>query len=168
MSLRLRPVDHTDPEPMSAMAARAFGSENVGRLVREHVELSLLDPRTRFDSELPALVKVEYYALEDPEDGATLGMIGLYSMEWTNRKIAYLGWFFVDPETHGKGVGRAAIEAIGERAKSLGKTDIRVEVDAADPGAIGFYEKCGFERETVVKSYFYEDVDMLLMRLRLV
>lgn len=165
MTVHLRPVNASDPDPMAAMSIRAFGSRSVGKLVREHVELSLLDPRTRLKSDLPALVKVEYFAIESPNDSTTLGMIGLYSMEWTNRNIAYLGWFFVDPETHGKGVGRAAIKAISELARSIGKTSIRVEVDAADPDATAFYEKCGFEKETVVKSYFYDDVDMLLMRL---
>ncbi len=167
MNVQLRPVNASDPEPMAAMSVRAFGSENVGKLVREHVELSLLDPRTRLDSALPALVKVEYFAIESPDSASALGMIGLYTMEWTNRNIAYLGWFFVDPDTHGKGVGRAAIEAISELARKHGKTSIRVEVDAADPDATAFYEKCGFEKETVVKSYFYDDVDMLLMRLAL-
>ncbi|MBX3119535.1 MAG: GNAT family N-acetyltransferase [Fimbriimonadaceae bacterium] len=165
MEIRLRPLTVSDADPMSEMSARAFDSQNVAKLVKEHIELSLTEPRPSFGSDKPALVRVEYFAIEDPADGIALGMIGLYSMEWTNREIAYLGWFFVDPNTHGKGIGRSAVEAISAMARGLGKTSIRVEVDAADPDAIGFYEKCGFVRETVVKSYFYEDVDMQLMRL---
>lgn len=48
---------------------------------------------------------------------------------------------FVAPEYHGKGTGRALLRHAGEKYGAL-----EVDVNEQNPGALRFYEKCGFVR----------------------
>ena len=53
----------------------------------------------------------------------------------------HLEALFVDPDQHGKGIGKALVhEALAAHP------DLTVDVNAQNPNALGFYEHLGFER----------------------
>lgn len=51
----------------------------------------------------------------------------------------YVGGLFVDPRSHGRGIGRALIEDAASRHRRL-----TVAVYEANTGALAFYRRCGF------------------------
>ena len=52
----------------------------------------------------------------------------------------------VVPNARGKGVGAALLEALLDRARAEGHETISLSVDRNNAGAIGLYERYGFER----------------------
>ena len=52
----------------------------------------------------------------------------------------------VVPNARGKGVGAALLEALLDRARAEGHETISLSVDRKNAGAIGLYERYGFER----------------------
>lgn len=73
----------------------------------------------------------------------------------------------VAPAAQGKGVGRALLDALLDRAHERGATSLLLEVRADNPAAIALYERRGFERIAVRRRYYQpDDVDAWVMRLR--
>ncbi|MGE5926499.1 MAG: N-acetyltransferase family protein [Gemmatimonadota bacterium] len=56
---------------------------------------------------------------------------------------------WVDPASHGKGIGRTLFARISEEAMRSGSTRVRIE---SDPHAAGFYERCGAFRVGTVPA----------------
>ena len=61
----------------------------------------------------------------------------------------FLEKLFVEPDQQGGGAGRALFDWSVERAGALGQREIIIE---ADPGAEGFYERCGAVRDGFAPS----------------
>ena len=76
--------------------------------------------------------------------GPPLGFIGLLppahdsAGDGTPAKVAML---FIDPDLHGRGMGRMLLRHAREAYGTL-----ELDVNEQNPGAIVFYEKCGFVR----------------------
>jgi GNAT superfamily N-acetyltransferase len=79
-------------------------------------------------------------------------------IEWDNEIIGYASYvvkdnnnptryrlnkLYVQPETHGKGIGRAIIQYIADEIKPLGGTTLELNVHKRNP-AVGFYKHMGF------------------------
>ncbi|WP_437374132.1 acetyltransferase [Inquilinus limosus] len=79
------------------------------------------------------LAAVELWVAAGP-DGAPEGFMGL-----DGAKVEML---FVDPDRHGRGIGRALLA----HAAAL-NGDLTLDVNEQNPGALAFYRRCGF-RET--------------------
>ncbi|MBN9234321.1 MULTISPECIES: acetyltransferase [Phyllobacteriaceae] len=93
-------------------------------LIEDDIQFFL--PRLR-DLHIPAL---EVHVAED-DNGRVLGFAGLDG--------ANLEMLFIDPEQHGRGVGRLLVDhAVGL------KGPLNVDVNEQNPGALAFYLKCGF------------------------
>lgn len=71
--------------------------------------------------------------------GQVLGLSALL-LEGDQAEIEHL---WVDPEAHGRGVGRQLLEALISAARAQGAR--RVEI-LSDPYAVGFYERMGARR----------------------
>lgn len=83
----------------------------------------------------------------------------------TNSHVAELA-IAVSADCRGTGVGRALLEAAGERALAQGKRKLYLRVLSTNAGAISFYKKCGFiEQGRLVEEFFINGryVDDLLM-----
>ncbi|WP_225770179.1 acetyltransferase [Inquilinus sp. Marseille-Q2685] len=76
------------------------------------------------------LAAVELWVAAVP-DGAAEGFMGL-----DGAKVEML---FVDPDRHGRGIGRALLS----HAAAL-KGMLTLDVNEQNPGALAFYRKCGF------------------------
>jgi GNAT superfamily N-acetyltransferase len=61
----------------------------------------------------------------------------------------------IEPSARGKGVGTRLLEAVDERARDLGRTEIILEVIDANPRAKALYERHGYRTVTTVTSAWY-------------
>ncbi len=70
-----------------------------------------------------------------------------------------IGGLFVDPKSHSKGIGTALVNYVGQFHDNL-------EVEVFRDNKIGkpFYEKIGF---TVIKEYFMEGADQIVLRMKM-
>ncbi|MFM1794349.1 MAG: hypothetical protein RL642_734 [Bacteroidota bacterium] len=79
-------------------------------------------------------------------------------IEWDNEPIGYASYvvkdandpsryrlnkLYVQPETHGKGIGRAILQYIADEIKPLGGSILELNVHKRNP-AVGFYKHMGF------------------------
>ena len=70
-------------------------------------------------------------------NGEILGFIG--TTPPAEKKYAQVEMLFVDAVIHGQGVGKALLRHVADRYGPL-----EVDVNEQNPGALAFYEKCGF------------------------
>ncbi len=103
--------------------------------------------------------RVTYYLRRDPEgsmvaelDGAVVGFMladvraGEFGIEEKTGWIEVLG---VDPDQAGRGVGRALAEAILEHYRAGGVQSVRTMVDRSMPDVEAFFQRLGFELDTL-------------------
>lgn len=76
------------------------------------------------------------------EHGVSVGHIGLVLPGPTVARVVRV---IVDPGQRGRGLGRQLMEAVIDRAASLGVTTLTLNVVAANATAIGLYSSLGFE-----------------------
>lgn len=86
------------------------------------------------------------------KDNKVIGFISLMENE--------VGAIFVDPEFHGKGIGRALME----HAKSL-REFLELYVFKENKIGRNFYEKCGFK---FVSEHLHEETGFMQLRLKLI
>ena len=115
-----------------------------------------------FWSEL-AHPETRWYVVAQDGAGALLGYAGLLlpGSEADVQTIAVL------PRAQGRGVGRALLSGLVERAVSGGATGLLLEVRADNVPAIALYTSAGFERIAIRRRYYQPgDHDAHVMRLR--
>lgn len=62
---------------------------------------------------------------------------------------AYLGFMYVEPAHRGKGINKMIIEVLEQWSRSLGITEMRLEVYIGNTPAIHAYEKAGFGKHMI-------------------
>ena len=62
------------------------------------------------------------------------------------RRPAELNQLYVDSSQHGRGLGRALLDACADRARAEGCDVLWLGVWERNPNAIGFYERLGFRK----------------------
>lgn len=82
------------------------------------------------------------------------GIVGVVVVSYriaisSGARFASVEELVVEPASRGKGVGRALLEAVGERCAA--RRISYVEVQAVDEKARSFYEACGYEVEEGAK-----------------
>ena len=93
------------------------------------------------------------YVYED--NGELTGMFKLIPLSYRTDHIAYLGGLAIHPSFAGKGLGGKMMSEIIGLARSQGFLRIELSVATINERAIHLYEKCGFEREGVLRKYSY-------------
>lgn len=101
-------------------------------------------------------------------DQQKAGMFKLIPLQHRTSHIAYLGGVAIAPEFAGQGVGTAMIKLILEFARRRRIKRIELSTSVDNQRAAHLYEKCGFQREGILREYTYlfsEDrfVDEVLM-----
>ena len=86
-----------------------------------------------------------------------------FAMVWRDpdEREFYIWRFMVDARFQGKGIGRRALELLLDEARVDGVDEVKLSVVPGVRGAMGFYERFGFEPTGVVEGGQEE------MRLRL-
>lgn len=123
--LRIRPSDSRDLHRLFEIWSGAVDAT--------HQFLSAVDR-----AEIAALVRDGYLpsarlAVAADENDLPLGFMGLTG--------SHIDALFVDPERHGRGIGRALVRHAQAQASLL-----TVDVNEQNRGATEFYERLGFER----------------------
>ncbi len=74
----------------------------------------------------------------------------------------------VDPENRRLGVGRQLFDALAAELRTLGVSEIRLEVRVSNLAAIAFYRSVGFAQTGLRRRYYTDPIeDALQMRLTL-
>ncbi|WP_416342423.1 ribosomal protein S18-alanine N-acetyltransferase [Isoptericola peretonis] len=103
-------------------------------------------------------------AVYGPGPKPVVGYAGL----WFDGDVAQVMTIGVDPYYQRHGVGRALLEALIERARTLRAGAVLLEVRVDNGPALALYERFGFERIGLRKRYYQpEDKDAFTMRLDL-
>lgn len=69
----------------------------------------------------------------------------------------------VAPDHREKGIAKALMESMHEKAKALGAQRVLLEVRVSNAKAIGLYEKYGYHRYGVRERYYADGEDAYLM-----
>ena len=97
-----------------------------------------------------------------------VGMFKLIQLKHRTSHIAYLGGVAIDPAFAGKGLGQTMMQEIISLGASKNLKRIELSTGVHNLRAAALYEKCGFEREGILRNYTYlkqEDryIDEILM-----
>ena len=166
---------------MPSIRLRAFEREDLDQVIQwvndESVTRNLSDafiyPVSRSD-ELKWLESValanhreKVFAIEK-ETGSLIGSVGLHNLNWVERK-GELGILIGEKSCWGRGYGREAILAILHIAfNKMNLHRVYLRVFENNQRAIQLYEKCGFQREGLLREDHYyagEYVNTLIMGL---
>src|SRR5690348_5721039 len=82
-----------------------------------------------------------------------VGMFKFIPLKHRNSHIAYLGGLAIDPAHNGKGYGLEMLQEIIHLGKSKNLLRIELSVAVANSMAIALYEKCGFQKEGVLRKF---------------
>ena len=87
-------------------------------------------------------------AMPDPDEPGKLGVRTMY----------------LDPDTTGRGDGRALMEAVVARIASLGFGETYLDVDTGNTQAIGFYEHMGWQSDGVARPFTIGELSSTVYR----
>lgn len=170
MVVRIRPAVEDDAAAINRIYNALIGTTTVAWTeTPEPLEHRVAWMRDQVRLGNPALVAVG--------DGSGDVVIGFASygdfrdsVKWPGYRFTVEHTVHVDEAHHGKGVGRALLEALKERARQAGKHMMIAAVDSENEGSIRFHEQLGFEesgrlRETGFKFDRWLTVVFLQCRL---
>lgn len=93
------------------------------------------------------------YVFSDGE--RDLGMFKLIRLKHRTSHIAYLGGVAIDPALAGKGYATVMFDEIIALGLTMQLARIELSASVDNTRAIRLYEKCGFEREGILRRYTY-------------
>jgi RimJ/RimL family protein N-acetyltransferase len=88
-------------------------------------------------------------------EGVAVGMCKLVPYTHRSSHIVYLGGLAVDPDHSGRGLGIALLNDIINWSRSRGFRRIELSVALQNEKAIRLYQRCGFQKEGIMKKYTY-------------
>jgi ribosomal protein S18 acetylase RimI-like enzyme len=115
--------------------AEKFGSESVFRL-HEMLFRGIGETVEKLHSDL------QTSTLYVAHSGAIL--IGYATVNFRTEEIAYMGWFGIDPNSRGQGIGRHFLEFIETEVKKMGRSSIEVDCRNRFSAALKMYRANGF------------------------
>jgi ribosomal-protein-alanine N-acetyltransferase len=101
-----------------------------------------------------------YHGFLVEEQGEILG----YASMIVVCEDAEVGNIAVDLPFRGRGLSKVLMDAMHERAKSLGATQCFLEVRVSNAVAISLYEKYGYEKYGVRAKYYADGEDAFVMK----
>jgi RimJ/RimL family protein N-acetyltransferase len=94
-------------------------------------------------------------------DGLSVGGIGLEPMADVYRRTAHIGYWLAEPYW-GRGIMTDAVRAVAAHAiGSLGFARLEAPVFAWNPASMRVLEKCGFDREAVMRKSVFKDGELI-------
>jgi len=119
--------------------------------------------RRHFDLAARGVADGRHY-LVSREGSRLTGIVGLHHYEWGPPENVWLGWFAVEPECQGRGLGSSLMASICEHARSLGFRKLFIETysSPAFDKARAFYARQGFARVGGISAYLPDGADMVV------
>ena len=140
------------------MQIRAWEQKDIAKLA-EMERRCFSDPWT--EQMLADTLKLPvYHGFLAEEQGEILGYASLIVV----CEDAEVGNIAVDLPFRGKGISKLLMDAMHERAKSLGATHCFLEVRVSNAVAISLYEKYGYEKFGVRAKYYADGEDAFVMK----
>jgi len=157
---------------MNFVSVRAGETEKIKRLsslasriVKEHYDPILGPVQNDYMIEKFQSVKAITSQLDDvyhywivTEGEEELGFIGLYPRE----EDLYLSKLYLSKEFRGRGIGKAMMDFVIDRARTYGLKKVTLNVNRYNDHSIAFYESYGFKRireedNDIGNGYFMND-----------
>ena len=141
----IRTAEPADLDAVEALENRVFSGDRLSRRsLRRYIEA-------------PSALMLSAFS-----DGAFAGyaLIGMRK----GSQIASLYSIAVDPGMAGRGLGRALMIAAEQAAAARGRACLSLEVRADNAGAVGLYERLGYERFGAIPDYYEDGETALRMR----
>lgn len=88
-------------------------------------------------------------------DQQKVGMFKLIHLKHRASHVGYLGGVAISPEFAGQGLGTAMLKLILEFAREKRIRRIELSTSVHNQRAAHLYEKCGFQREGILREYTY-------------
>ena len=133
---------------------------DVGYLRLQDTNMALPKNQAQMLADLEELEKSSNaiaFAIRTVADGALIGTIGFYEIEWANQG-AWLGMGLGEREAWGQGYGTEALHlALQYAFDELNLHRITLTVIAYNERAIALYERVGFQREGVFREFGQRD-----------
>lgn len=95
------------------------------------------------------------FSVSDEHPHTPAGMFKLIQLKHRTSHIAYLGGVAIDPTFAGKGLGQTMMQEIIRLGASKNLKRIELSTGVHNLRAAALYEKCGFEREGILRNYTY-------------
>jgi GNAT superfamily N-acetyltransferase len=89
---------------------------------------------------------VRYYLLRGPQ-----GAVGCVALEHAEAEVCYLGRLGVLPPFRGRGLGKALVDHVVEKARELDARRVELGIISAEAGLRKWYEKLGFSATDTVQ-----------------
>ena len=132
---------------------------DVGYLRLQDTNLALPKSQAQVaaDLELEKSSNTIVFAIRTVGDGALIGTIGFYEIEWANQG-AWLGMGIGERDAWDQGYGSEALHlALQYAFDELNLYRITLTVIAYNERAIALYEKAGFQREGIFREFGQRD-----------
>ncbi len=140
------------------MQIRAWEQKDIAKLA-EMERRCFSDPWT--EQMLADTLKLPvYHGFLAEESGEILGYASLIVV----CEDAEVGNIAVDLPFRGKGISKLLMDAMHERATSLGATHCFLEVRVSNAVAISLYEKYGYEKFGIRAKYYADGEDAFVMK----
>ena len=119
---------------------------------------SSVDDEARLFSAQTRQNRGEYqFAIETLENRRFIGRCGFISVDWKNR-LGEIAILIGEKSARGKGFGTDAVNTLCRFGfEEMGLHKISVRVFAFNAAAIRCYEKCGFEREGLLRGEYFRE-----------
>jgi RimJ/RimL family protein N-acetyltransferase len=141
-------------------ATIAGWSGDVGYLRLQDTNLALPKSQAQIAADLEEMEKSSntiIFAIRTVGDGALIGTIGFYEIEWANQG-AWLGMGIGERDAWGQGCGTEALHlALQYAFDELNLHRITLTAIAYNERAIALYERAGFQREGVFREFGQRD-----------
>jgi len=97
-------------------------------------------------------------------DSIVLGIAGLHHYDWGPKENVWLGWFALDPDLQGKGLGGRLFDEMVSLAKEMGfkKMFIETYMSPTFEKARKFYQNKGFKPAGEIENYLPDGEAMIV------
>ena len=144
--------------------------EEVLRIIRLHDSDDYRAAKQVFNElDFDALGDDDYVVCEALDEGRVVGVTGHYPDDLEAEGIHWLGWTYVNPYAQGRGYGSMLLKHVIDALRRRGVRKLYLSTSSLEKfaKAVRFYERHGFVIEGVLKDYYQDGEDQIMMALRL-
>lgn len=91
------------------------------------------------------VVDCRYFVVIDTKQNKPIGTTGIYHLEEDPPTTAWVGWYCIDPDYQGKGIGKEVLRWTIDKAKTEGNSALKLYTRPGYDAALALYDKFGFK-----------------------